>query len=535
MRAAIYARFSSELQNAGSIGDQLAACRRHAEQIGATVVAEYSDAAISGASMVGRPGLAELLAAAKRGAVDLVIAEALDRLTRSGGDAWDIFDDLKGCGVRISTISEGSVDELHVGLKGTMNALFLKDLGLKVRRGLEGVVRDGRHAAAAPYGYRRKLAYDAAGEPIRGLIEIDEPEATIARRIAAEFVAGSSAYRIAERLNGEGVPGPGGRPWIFTTIAGRACYLDGILRNPIYAGERVWNRTQRIKDRRTGKVRTRTKPQAEWVRQAAPELRIIDAATWSLAQARIAESAAAVKATGNPSAGNAPRRMLSGLVRCGVCGGAMATAGAARAYRCISRNKGLSACTNARLAPADRLEAEVLDYLKCDLLHPEVVEEFVREYHLAQRQRGAAGRAEQAGLERELGEVRRKAERLVDQVADGLLTGPTVKAKLQEFEQRAGELEAQLHGLAATAEIVTVHFRAAARYRQLVEDLRDALGRAEQGSAQLDEARQALRKIVTAVLVHPLPERGKWRAEVQGDLTALLGISNHVGTKRVAK
>jgi hypothetical protein len=42
------------------------------------------------------------------------------------------------------TLSEGEIGELHVRLKGTMNALFLKDLALKTRRGLEGRVRQGK-------------------------------------------------------------------------------------------------------------------------------------------------------------------------------------------------------------------------------------------------------------------------------------------------------------------------------------------------------------------------------------------------------
>jgi hypothetical protein len=37
-----------------------------------------------------------------------------------------------------------AIGELHVGPKGTMNGLFLKDLAQKVRRGFEGRVREGR-------------------------------------------------------------------------------------------------------------------------------------------------------------------------------------------------------------------------------------------------------------------------------------------------------------------------------------------------------------------------------------------------------
>ena len=83
MRAALYARFSTDLQRAESIADQLAACRAFCAQNGLTVVAAYEDAAISGASMANRPGLAALKQAARGGAFDVVVTEALDRLSRS--------------------------------------------------------------------------------------------------------------------------------------------------------------------------------------------------------------------------------------------------------------------------------------------------------------------------------------------------------------------------------------------------------------------------------------------------------------------
>ena len=56
MRAAIYARYSSDLQSASSVADQLRICRRFAAQIGAQVVQEFTDAAISGKTLAERPG-----------------------------------------------------------------------------------------------------------------------------------------------------------------------------------------------------------------------------------------------------------------------------------------------------------------------------------------------------------------------------------------------------------------------------------------------------------------------------------------------
>jgi site-specific DNA recombinase len=48
MRVAIYARFSSDLQDVRSIVDQAAAARDYADRQGWRVVAEFSDTAISG-------------------------------------------------------------------------------------------------------------------------------------------------------------------------------------------------------------------------------------------------------------------------------------------------------------------------------------------------------------------------------------------------------------------------------------------------------------------------------------------------------
>lgn len=65
MRVAIHARFSSDLQDVRSMTDQVAAARDHAARQGWKVVAEFFDAAISGASLHNRPGLLDLLTAAQ--------------------------------------------------------------------------------------------------------------------------------------------------------------------------------------------------------------------------------------------------------------------------------------------------------------------------------------------------------------------------------------------------------------------------------------------------------------------------------------
>ena len=130
MRTALYARYSSDNQREASIIDQLRLCRVHAERQGWNIIEEYSDHAISGASLL-RPGVQALMHDAQRGRFDVVLAEAMDRLSRDQEDIAGLFKRLSFAGVRIVTLSEGDVTHLHVGFKGCMNALFLKDLADK--------------------------------------------------------------------------------------------------------------------------------------------------------------------------------------------------------------------------------------------------------------------------------------------------------------------------------------------------------------------------------------------------------------------
>ena len=123
LRAAIYARFSSDLQRDASIDDQIRSCRDHAARQGLEVVEIYSDRAVSGASLM-RTGIQKLMRDAQAGGFQLGIAEAVDRLSRNQADIAGLYQQFQFHGVMIETVSEGQISELHIGLTGTMNALF---------------------------------------------------------------------------------------------------------------------------------------------------------------------------------------------------------------------------------------------------------------------------------------------------------------------------------------------------------------------------------------------------------------------------
>jgi site-specific DNA recombinase len=203
-----------------SIEDQLRLCRIYAEKQGWVVAGTYQDRAVSGASLI-RTGIQALLADALRGRFDVVLAEALDRISRDQEDVAGVFKRPAFAGVKIITLSEGEITHLHVDLKGTMNALFLKDLADKTRRGLRGRIEAGKAGGGLCYGYEVVKRSDATGEPVRGERRINEVEADIVRRIFRGFAAGKSPRAIAVALNREGVPGPFGNTWGDTTIRSR--------------------------------------------------------------------------------------------------------------------------------------------------------------------------------------------------------------------------------------------------------------------------------------------------------------------------
>jgi DNA invertase Pin-like site-specific DNA recombinase len=266
-RVAIYARYSSDRQRDAWIEDQQRVCRAYAARAGWTIVEEFADRALSGAT-INRPDFKKLNVAIRAGTFDIVLAESLDRFSR---DLEHIAAFHKLCifqQVRIYLASEGEVSELHIGLKGTMGALYLEDLSDKTRRGLEGRIHAGRSIGTPPYGYEvvRKLGDN--GELERGLRAIDPDKASLVRRIFEAYAGGASPRRIARSLNSKSVTGPGGGIWYDSSILGRPKRVDGLLRNELYVARLVWRRRVNANDPSVGQSCGATHvPKISWSRR----------------------------------------------------------------------------------------------------------------------------------------------------------------------------------------------------------------------------------------------------------------------------
>ena len=522
LRCALYARYSSDQQRAASIEDQFRICRERADREGWKIAGTYKDGAVSGASVILRPGVQALLDDAGQGAFDVVLAEALDRVSRDQADVAVLYKHLRFAGVPIVTLAEGEIDELHVGLKGTMNALFLKDLAAKTHRGQRGRVEQGKAGGSLGYGYDVVKAVDAAGEPVRGERRINETEAAIVRRIFREYAAGASPRAIVRRLNDDGIPGPRGKRWGDNTLRGHAKRGTGILNNELYVGRLVWNRQRRVMDPKTGRKVSRINPPEDWVVVDVPELRIVVDELWQAAKDRQAESAeqyAAViegvrAARTNPlNAAHRAHHLLSGLLQCGVCGGAYVKRGQDR-YAC-SNHARTDGCTNRRSIRRPVLEERVLAGLKDRLMAPEAAAEAIRAYAEETNRLNRERRASGASDRRELAEIEKKIATMIAAIEDGgYVRG--MSDRVRELEARQDELAERLS--AAPADLPDIHPNVAEIYRRKVARLAEALNRPE----DRDEAASAIRGLIERIVIAPGEKWGEVHATLCGDLATIV-------------
>ncbi len=523
IRAALYARYSSDQQNAASIADQQRICREHAEREGWQIVGSFEDAAISGASMILRPGIQRLLTDAQAGKFDIVLAEALDRVSRDQADVATFYKHLQFARVPLITLAEGEISELHVGLKGTMNALFLKDLAKKTHRGLRGRVEKGFSAGAIGYGYRMVRRLTSEGELVRGEREIDPVQALIVERIFAEFGAGKSPRAIACDLNADGIAGPAGKPWRDTSIRGDVRRGTGILNNQLYVGVRAWNHKHCVKDPSTGKEVTRLNPESEWIRNAVPELRIVSDALWEAVkrqQRALAERYVSVKQAAQSRSAQGLRRpayLLSGLLECGTCGGTYAVVVGDR-YGCVGHHRSRN-CSNSRTIRREEIERRALAGIAERLVSADKIEAAVAAYAAHINRENRERRIQADADRRALAKVDKAVAGIMAAIEDGLYQ-PSMKARVAELERERVEISARL--AEAPQDVPDVHPGIAEIYKRKVARLAETLGDPDM---RLD-ASSDIRSLVGKIVLHPGERRGEVHATLHGSLTGILDFVN---------
>ena len=516
MRAAIYARYSTDLQADASIEDRHRLCARLITGNGWREAETYADHAISGSTHL-RPAYQRLMEDARNHTFEVVVAEGLDRIARDQEHIAAFFKQMRFQGIQIFTVAEGEISELHIGLKGTMSSLFLKDLAQKTHRGLEGRVRKGKSAGGVTYGYDVVRTPQANGEITTGERIINEQQAQIVRAIFKDYANGISPRAIAATLNKDGVAGPRRSGWGASTIYGNHKRGTGILNNELYIGRLVWNRQRFIKDPNTGKRQARLNPPEDWIIEEVHHLRIVPQNLWDAVKAR-------QEATRNAAISDGVRKLVrtkrakhlfSGMLTCGECGGGVIQVGK-HYYGCsASRNKGT--CSNRLTIKRTDLEDRVLSGLQDQLLHPDLIAEFVKAYQEEHNRLSAQISVDEAKTKRELAQVTRKIDRIVDAIAEGMFH-ESMKAKLDTLEARKRDLEADLANVEPAAPVM-LHPNLSDVYRNKVANLTEALN----DPATKAEATTIIRSLLESIRLVPNPS-GTLDIELVGELAGLLSL-----------
>jgi DNA invertase Pin-like site-specific DNA recombinase len=495
-------------------------CRAFAERQGWATCEEYTDHAVSGATLL-RAGFQALMRDALNRRFDVVLAESLDRFSRDQEDTAGLFKRLTFAGVNIVTIAEGDITPRHIGFKGTMNALFLKDLAERTHRGLRGRIEDGKSAGGLSYGYRVVKALNA-GIVTTGEREIDPEQAAVVERIFRDFVAGMSPEAIVKALNREGVAGPFGGSWSPSTIHGNAKRGTGILNNELYVGRMVWNRLRYVRDPDTGQRVSRLNPAHEWISKSVPALRIINNQLWDAAKERQKATRRAVADGGNIGRARRPQYLFSGLTKCGVCGSGFIMASANRLSCFGARYKGI--CDNGLTIRRDEVESRVLKALQEKLLNQDLFEEFCEEFTREMNRLRMEQRASMSCAKREVARIGTRIKKLLNLMLDDEIAVDEAKAEMKALDGRRKELEGQLK--TADEPPPLLHPEMARIYRTKVTELASAL----QQSESRVEATEALRGLVDAIVLTPDGDKEELGIDLRGNLAAMLGAT--VQTKR---
>ncbi len=401
------------------------------------------------------------------------LSEALDRISRDQEDVAGMFKRLRFAGVTIFTLSEGEINELHVGLKGTMNALFLKDLAMKTHRGIRGRVEAGKIGGGNAYGYRVVQQLDAAASRSGASATSIEEQAEIVRRIFREYVAGKGPQRIAADLNREGILSPTGKRWSDTTIRGNRTISSGILNCELYIGVIRWNRQRKMKNPDTGRSRLPPQPgkRMDTLRGSRASHRAAGAMGRRQGAAGRIDSplqetdrwfarcrGASMKAkNGGLNATHRPRTLLSGLLFCGCCGGSYARRGQDR-YACTNHVLG-NGCDNARTVDRKALESRVLTGLRERMMTPEIAAEAMRAYTQETNRLNRQRRSQCESIRRELAETNKAIAEIVRVIEQGGWHR-ALSDRLTELEAQQDSLTARLsNGSAGRSRHPSEHFR----------------------------------------------------------------------------
>jgi site-specific DNA recombinase len=426
---AAYARYSTSLQQETSIAAQLKAIDDFCSHNNLTLAGmPYVDEAKTGTNMQ-RDGMIRLMRDARAGKFKAIVIYDISRGSRNLEDWLAFRREMNHIGVKVFSVTSsiGNLDNPADFLNETVQAAVGQFYVLQSRqKSIAGkAIRAERGLFCGGYA---PLGYDI----VEGRYVLNPIEAPVVRMIFDMYASGRSYSEIIAEVIKTGVTGKRGQP-----IAPNTLYY--ILKNERYAGTYVWNEFEmRHMHNWVGKKNASD----DVIRMPGVIPAIVSLSVWQAVQSRMAAN---IHNSMNNTRAQGRFYLLSGIIRCGVCGGPLAgvtTSSKSHSYKkyiCINKRKSLHC--HAKDIRADKLEAYIVDFLRSRVLVPEVISAMVDKIMAIVSPSG-----EREALLQEVASLEKKNARLFSAIENGLSSPDTI-SRINENADRVKALQSRLANL----------------------------------------------------------------------------------------
>lgn len=370
-RCVIYIRVSSERQVQGySLEGQKRYLKDWAEFEGMTVLETYVEPGKSGKSINGREVFQRMLDDIKSGriSVDYILVFKLSRFGRNANDILNSLNFIQRYGVNLICKEDGldsstSMGKMMITILGAVAEMERENILTQTMLGREEKAKQGGwNGGFAPYGY----------ELINGRLEVKEEEAAVVRLVYHKFLDDNMGYStIAGYLNKQGIPKPAAKNSHGRKFSDWDIYMiKRMLTNPLYTGRVAFGRTrlERVEGTDNEYRRIKSKEYIQSVELAHEP--IISEEMFEQVRIKFQE-----KTTGNPRIGRPAKHLLSGILKCPMCGSSMYSDASAwtnsdgtrrykMKYQCGHYAKSKYGQCQKNVIDAEWVEAEVIAYTK---------------------------------------------------------------------------------------------------------------------------------------------------------------------------
>ena len=311
----IYSRVSTEMQVEGySLEAQKNCLTKFVEREEMQIVNYYEDAGKSGKSIEGRPAFKKMLSDIESGqSVDYILVYKLSRFGRNAADILNSLELIQTYDVNLICIEEGidssqTSGKLLISVLSAVAEIERENILEQTMNGRREKARQGKwNGGPAPYGYMIK----------DNMLCVNEDEAELVRLIYDKYVNTNIGYTgIAKYLNMQGI-----KKSVRTEKMIEQCsahFVSLVLTNPVYCGKIAYGRRtlEKVKGKKNHYKRINA---SEYIKVEGLHEPIISEELWNKAQEKR-------KATGRKFAskyGKDRTHLLTGLLKCPVCGGPM--------------------------------------------------------------------------------------------------------------------------------------------------------------------------------------------------------------------